>query len=98
MTSFIAPRTGAPEITLAEEQHEYKPLTAAIYQNSQYPGATVMLVRVTFTDEERALIFAGEDLYISQLNFGHGFSPMTVEVGPQWWAVPKFGYEGEDGG
>ncbi|MBX9853910.1 MAG: hypothetical protein K2Y26_00165 [Gemmatimonadaceae bacterium] len=82
----VAPRTGAPEITIAEEQEEYKPITIAVYQYSD--GSRGLLTRYTFTAEERAAIARGEDVYIMQLNFGGGFTPQIVECGPGSFTVP----------
>lgn len=94
---FVKPSTGAPEVTLAETQPQYETLIAAVYSNSDYPGATEFVVRATFTAEERALIAAGEDIFISELCWGHlvrdkehgfivgpaPFTPLTVTVGMQ---------------
>lgn len=52
----VAPRTGAEEITLAEEQPEYKPLVAARYDVAfadDRPPARALLTRWRFTPEER---------------------------------------------
>lgn len=81
----IAPRTGAPEATIAEEQEEYMPITVALYE---YPnGARGLLTRWTFTPEERAQIAAGEDVYVHQLNFGTPMTPLIVRAGPGDFAV-----------
>lgn len=87
---FIAPRTGAHEVTIAEDQEEYKPITVAFYSNSNYPQATEMLVRCTLTKEERQQIADGEDIYISELVFGEKkFTPLMVQVGPQHYKLPE---------
>lgn len=74
----IAPRIeGAEEITIAEEQHEYMPITAAYVT---FPdGVTARVCRWTFTAEERARIAAGEDIY-----FG---TPVGVLLTPHWLRV-----------
>jgi hypothetical protein len=85
----IAPRTGAPEVTIAEEQEEYSPITVARYH---YPNGTgLLLTRWTFTPEERAQIAAGEDVYIGQLNFGGPMTPLIVRCGPGDLAVAAEG-------
>jgi hypothetical protein len=81
MTRPIAPRTGAEEITVAEDQPEYSPITVALYRDPA--GARHLLTRWTFTAEERAAIAAGEDVYVAQI--AHPAAPMTpmwVHVGP----------------
>ena len=90
---FIAPRTGAPEITIAKDQPEYQPITVAVYTNSNYPGATEFLCRLTLTPEERALVAAGEDIFISELCWDPNdfdsakFTPLNPTVGMQHWKV-----------
>ena len=77
---MIAPRTGAPEVTIAEEQEEYKPVTAALYDYAD--GTRGILTRWQPSPEERAAILAGEDIYVQQLNFGTPMTPMIVRCGP----------------
>lgn len=81
----------------------YETLIAAVYTNSNYPEATEFVVRATFTDDERALIAAGEDIFISELCWGHltysgkrgyvigpaRFTPLTVVVGMQHLKVEQ---------
>lgn len=74
----IAPRIdGADEITIAEEQHEYMPLTAAIVRHDD--ESVQRVCRWTFTSEERARIAAGEDIY-----FG---TRASIQLTPHWLAV-----------
>jgi hypothetical protein len=85
----IAPRTGALELTLAEEQAEYAPLTIAVYLN--YEGGEVVaktyLSRWTFSPEERELIARGADIYLGELlPIQHAFTPLIVSVGCPGWA------------
>lgn len=88
MPRAIAPRTGAPEVTVAEEQEEYLPITVACYQDAE--GVRHLLARWTFTTEERARLAAGEDVYVAQLSFGGPMTPMSVHVGPgPYAAVPE---------
>lgn len=85
---MIAPRTGADEVTIAEDQLEYKPLVAAIYVNEQYgPDALTLLTRWTFTPEERAAIAAGEDVYLGVLTFGKPLQPLSMQVGAEGYTV-----------
>ena len=82
----VAPRTGAEEVTLAEEQLEYKPLTAARYDvqfTEQSPPARALLTRWRLDDRDRELIAGGEDVYLACLTFGDPLQPLIVQVGPQ---------------
>lgn len=76
----IAPRTGAPEVTIAEEQPDYSPLVGAVYAND------VILTRWRMDDADRAKVAAGEDLYIALMTFGFPMQPMSVQVGDTGWA------------
>lgn len=60
----IAPRLGdiAEEITVAEEQEEFKPLTMA--RVPVEGGGFYMFARWTLTPEERRRVAAGEDIYV----------------------------------
>lgn len=89
----IAPRTGAPEMTIAEEQEEYLPITIALYWSGV--GETkIFLTRWQPSTEERAAIAAGEDIYVSQLVFPDAsgrqlMTPMGVQCGPQGFTVTE---------
>ena len=82
---MVAPRTGAEEVTIAEDQLEYKPLVAARYETPD--GVPVLLTRWRFSEEDRAKIAAGEDLYLGVLTFGQPLQPLQVQVGPAGWEV-----------
>jgi hypothetical protein len=79
----VAPRTGAGEITIAEDQLEYKPLVGALYENQQ--GHTIILTRWRFTAEDRRRIAEGEDLYLGIMTFGAPLQPIDISVGPDRW-------------
>lgn len=81
----IAPRTGALEITIAEEQEEYMPITAALYEFDN--GARGLLTRWTFTPEERLAIANGEDVYILEVVFNQKMTPLVVRCGPGEFAT-----------
>lgn len=92
---FVRPETGAKELVLAQDQTQYHKLPVALYTNSHYPGATEMVCRLQLNDEERALVFGGSDLYISQLVFqGHHFAPIQVSVGEGQFRVSLVDEEG----
>ena len=67
------------EVVIAEDQHEYKPLTGAVVTFDD--GSRQVYARWTFTPEERARIAAGEDIYIS---FPQFMAPHTAELRPEW--------------
>lgn len=67
------------EIVVGEGQPEYTPLPTLV---GGKPTMTFMS-RWRFTDEERALIAAGADLYYSQLTFGSKFAPMNMSISHQ---------------
>jgi hypothetical protein len=75
----IAPRIhGADEITIAEEQPEYAPITAAIVRYESDPPQRVC--RWTFTDEEREAIFLeGADIYFGTI--------AGIPLMPHWLSV-----------
>ena len=84
----IAPRTGAPEVTVAEDQEEYLPITVGLYrfQDTSMYGR---LIRFTFSAEERAALARGADVYLMQL-YARPEQPMTpvaAQVGPGEWQV-----------
>lgn len=68
---MIAPRTGAPEVTVAEEQLEYKPLVVALYQNPpddpDFPNVPFVLSRWTFTDDELARLLGVDVALLREL-------------------------------
>lgn len=81
---MIAPRTGAPEITVAENQLEYRPIVVAVYNEKP---TRQLLTRWTFTPEEREAIARGEDVYFALLTFGQPMQPISASVGPAGWLV-----------
>lgn len=83
----IRPKLAAPQITIAEDQHEYLPVTAALVKHPEFPvrpsqqhNAIVIAFRPN--DEERAKIAAGSDIYVELLTFGGPMQPIIVDVGP----------------
>lgn len=79
----VAPRLpGCEEITVAEDQPEYCPITIAVVEPpSGFPaGGRILLARFTLTPDERQRIAAGEDLYVGQLNFGAPMTPLIVSL------------------
>ena len=83
----VAPRLGLPEVTLAEEQPEYAPITVAGFLDED--GRPGVISRWRLTDEERAQVAAGADLYLSLFTFGQPMQPVHLEVGRPGWAPPE---------
>lgn len=84
----IAPRTGAQEVTIAEEQEEYLPITVAIYGLDGAQRGSAKLLRYTLTAEERAAVASGEDVYFMQIYPNGGpMTPVQARVGPGDWMV-----------
>ena len=81
----IAPRTGHPEHTIAEEQEEYLPITVAVAALESSNGHALIL-RYTLTPEERQAVASGTDLYFCQLYPNGGpMTPVQARVGPGDW-------------
>lgn len=81
----IAPRVGLPEVMLAEEQPEY--LTVCVAMVTYTDGTQGIMTRWKLSDEEKAKIAAGEDIYLSLLTFGQPMQPITLEIGRPEWAT-----------
>lgn len=75
---------GLDEITVAENQLEYKTLIASPVEFQG--GGRGLVSRWRFSDEERALIAAGEDLYFLQMTGGRPMQPVEFNVGRPAWA------------
>lgn len=75
----IAPRTGLPEVTLAEDQPEFKPITVALW--SDPTGACGCLTRWRPSPEELTALLSGEDVFVAITTGGHPMQPVHVQVG-----------------
>lgn len=79
----VAPRIrGCPEITVAEDQHQYMSITVAVVQYEG--GDRGVMTRWRLDDADRARIAAGEDLYVGILTFGGPMHPLQISVGNPW--------------
>lgn len=76
----VPPLTGHPETVVGEDQPRYRPLTVALFE--MRAGEITILTRWTLTPAQRAQIAEGEDIYVTQLNFGESMTPMAVLCGP----------------
>lgn len=81
---MVAPRTGADEITIAENQLEYKPLVACGYLTA---AGVTLLTRWRLNEEDRARVAAGEDVYLAVVTGGKPLQPLHIQVGPAGWEV-----------
>lgn len=88
---MVAPRTGAPEVTVAEDQLEYKPLTVAVYRNpddaTDHAGVRFLLSRWRLSKEERQKVAHGEDIVIIHLTGDGPLQPLSVQVGVEGFEV-----------
>ncbi len=89
----IAPRTGAPEETFAEDQPQFKPITVGLYHHFN-PEGQAILMRFTLSDEERLKIASGEDVYVFQPLPDVGMTPIHVQVGSKGFEVTDGNAEG----
>jgi hypothetical protein len=87
---MIRPQLAAPQVTIAEDQVEFKPITAALVVHPSYPARAsahgpVNSVVVAFRPDadERRRLAAGEDLYVSLLTHGGPMQGIICAVGPE---------------
>lgn len=74
----VAPRiAGFPEITVAEDQHEYLSLTATPIEYAD--GSRAVLTRWRLSPEEVEAIGRGSDIYVELL--GAQMQPIRITVG-----------------
>lgn len=71
------------EACFAENQPQYLPVYAAIVTHED--GSKSVYTRWTFTDEERARIAAGEDIYFRSPG---GLAPHNLMLRPDWADTP----------
>lgn len=75
----VAPRIGYPEVTLAEDQHEFYALTAALVP---YEDGTVgVATRWRLSDDERSAIAGGEDVFLILQTADGRPQPVAISVG-----------------
>lgn len=84
---MIAPKVDAPQVVIAEEQEEFKPITAALVRHPAYPchphGFNSVLLCFRPSDDERKRIAGGEDLYVSLLTLGGPMQGIIVSAGAE---------------
>jgi hypothetical protein len=82
----IAPRLNHPaadELSVAEEQEEFKTITMA--RVAYGDGTHAMVGRWTLTPEERKRVADGEDIYVT---FPTHTFPHTISLRPEWAGAP----------
>jgi dihydrofolate reductase len=70
---------GSRAVVIAEHQSEYRDLPSVRTPDGQ------VITRWTLSDEERAAIVRGEDIFVTLLSHGM-INPLFVTVGPVNWA------------
>jgi len=69
---------GSRAVVIAEHQEEYRDLPSIRTPDGQ------VITRWSLSDEERAMIVRGEDVYVTILSHGP-INPLFVSVGPVNW-------------
>jgi hypothetical protein len=87
---MVRPKLDAPQITIAENQEGFKPVTAALVHNQLYPAVptehgplNTVVVAFRPDEGERARLAAGEDIYISLLTFLNPMQGIIVSAGSE---------------
>ena len=80
----VSPQTGAPEIVIARDQHEYVPYPAALYR---IDDRIVVLSRWRLTEEEREAVARGEDLFFGLMTDGRPVQPLYAQIGGDGWVT-----------
>jgi hypothetical protein len=105
---MIRPKLKTKQISIAEDQQEYKPVTGALVRNPLYeatpkmvgdvplgePFNTVVMAYVP-SDIERIQIARGEPIYLHLLTFGGPLQPHILSVGTEATAA-MYGVEVEE--
>jgi hypothetical protein len=82
----VAPRLpGVDEVNVAEDQHAYLTLVAAVVP---LPYGIAMVTRWRLDDAERARIAAGEDIYLTLLTEG-SMQPVRLDIGAPDFGTPE---------
>ena len=71
---------GSRAIVIAEHQDEYRDLPSIRTPDGQ------VITRWTLSDDERAAVLRGEDVYVTLLSSG-AINPFFVTIGPVNWTL-----------
>jgi len=82
---MIRPQLAVETVTLAEEQEEYLPLTVAVLSpNADLTPPYFVISAYRLSDEERAAVAAGADLYLALTCVdGRSINPQQLIVGKE---------------
>lgn len=87
---MIRPKLAAPQVMVAEDQEEFKPVTAALVWNPNYPrgrthedGHNAVVLAFLPSPYELQQIAAGEPIYLSLLTFGGPMQGVLLSVGSE---------------
>ena len=87
---MVRPKLVAPQVSVAEDQEEFKSLTAALIYNPLYEAPmtsagplNTMVLAFKPNDDERARLAAGQDIYVSLLTFMQPMQAIIVTVGSE---------------
>ena len=88
---MLRPRLVAPQITVAEEQEEFLPVTVALVKNPNYPAVPLqpgwdfntLVLAFKPSEHELAQLNAGKPLYLSMLTFGKPMQGVILTVGDE---------------
>jgi hypothetical protein len=85
---MVRPKLAAPQLTIAEDQHEYKPVTAAMVRHPLYPTTSdraedtnSFVLAFQPSVDEVARLADGEAIYVSLLTFNRPMQPIIVSIG-----------------
>lgn len=97
---MVRPKLDAPQVSVAEHQEEFKPVTAAMVRNAGYDvdpacGFNTLVLAFRPTPRERERLAAGADVYLSLLTFGGPMQGVILSAGPEDPAA-MFGVRLED--
>jgi hypothetical protein len=84
---YLKPKDGpvvegreSEEIVFAENQPQYIPLRALVYETYPSSGDVRVMSRWTLTPEQRQAVLNGADIYLTCLTFGRPLQPVTMAI------------------
>jgi hypothetical protein len=84
---MIRPKLDALQVTIAEDQEEYKPVTAALVDHPLYTirdtDYNTVVLAFRPTADELGQLNDGAEIYVSLLTFGGPMQPIICTVGAQ---------------
>ena len=84
---YLKPKDGpvvegreSEEIVFAENQPQYIPLRALVYETYPSSGDVRVMSHWTLTPEQRQAVLNGADIYLTCLTFGRPLQPVTMAI------------------